>query len=103
MLSSWVMLLTWIVFLKEFSVAQDLALEEAWRDWKKTYEKVYTDVSLLCSERDKYLIHVSVILRHQFSASKILLLLLPPSFCFSSSFLKKVPTAPKEMWCKLAL
>ncbi|XP_060537708.1 protein CTLA-2-alpha-like [Pantherophis guttatus] len=43
MLSSWVMLLTWMVFLKEFSVAQDSALEEAWRDWKKTYEKVYTD------------------------------------------------------------
>ncbi|XP_058019627.1 cathepsin J-like [Ahaetulla prasina] len=41
--SSWVMLLTLLVSLKEFSAAQDSALEEAWRDWKRTYERVYTD------------------------------------------------------------
>ncbi|XP_026546818.1 cathepsin L1-like [Notechis scutatus] len=43
MLSSWVMLLTWLVSLKAFSVAQDSALEESWRDWKMTHGKVYPE------------------------------------------------------------
>lgn len=46
MLSSWVVVLTWLASLKMFSVAQDSALEEAWRDWKTTYGKVYAEVSL---------------------------------------------------------
>ncbi|XP_063145467.1 uncharacterized protein LOC134487541 [Candoia aspera] len=36
---SWVTVLTWLVSLRTFSVAQDSALEEAWRGWKRTYGK----------------------------------------------------------------
>ncbi|XP_007434449.1 cathepsin L1-like [Python bivittatus] len=43
MLSLWVMALTWMVSSKTFSAAQDPALEEAWRDWKRTYRKVYAE------------------------------------------------------------
>ncbi|ETE62848.1 Cathepsin L1, partial [Ophiophagus hannah] len=43
MLSSWVMSLTWLVSLKAFSIPQDSALEETWRDWKMTHGKVYTE------------------------------------------------------------
>ncbi|XP_032094234.1 cathepsin L1-like isoform X1 [Thamnophis elegans] len=43
MLSSWVMLLTWMVHLKVFCVAQDPAVEEAWRNWKEIHERVYTE------------------------------------------------------------
>ncbi|XP_070600298.1 cathepsin L-like proteinase isoform X2 [Erythrolamprus reginae] len=43
MLSSWVMLITWLVSLKEFSIAQDSASDDAWTDWKRIYGRVYTD------------------------------------------------------------
>ncbi|XP_007434447.1 cathepsin L1-like isoform X2 [Python bivittatus] len=43
MLSSWVMAFPWLVSLRTFSIAQDSALEEVWRDWKRTYGKVYSE------------------------------------------------------------
>ncbi|XP_032094238.1 protein CTLA-2-alpha-like isoform X2 [Thamnophis elegans] len=45
MLSSLVMLLTWMVHLKVCCVAQDSAQdsEEAWRNWKEIHERVYTE------------------------------------------------------------
>ncbi|KAL7993046.1 hypothetical protein Chor_017302, partial [Crotalus horridus] len=69
MLSSWVVVLTWLASLKMFSVAQDSALEEAWRDWKTTYGKVYAEEEE-ASQRAKWEKNLQMVEQHNREADE---------------------------------